>query len=242
MAEQNSPSTRSWPRDPAPRRSEALGAVDRRKMSINQTSRSERRSCFGQWFSQGAKRATRSSFPHRVRTGEVDPLIVKRSTLPQEEEKNGCGCLDYCAVGSCLRRQHPPLIDVLGSELYSTGQLCSATKGDLPREKVLHNLGDSQAAESVRRSITAPVANSASHRCTAASSACRRIQNHTRAGGRPNVQQSRSRSNLDAVATKSLAASMYHRRRSSSATGGRNCSRAGSPVRTIASAQPRTPP
>ena len=85
--------------------------------------------------------------PHQVRTGEADALIVERSTLPQEEEENGYGRLDNRPVRSCVRRQPPPLIDILGPKFYATGQVCSAAEGDLPREEILDNFGDSQAAE-----------------------------------------------------------------------------------------------
>ena len=47
----------------------------------------------------------------------------------------------------CRRRQHPALIDVVGSELHAAGQRGCATEGDLSREQILDNLGHSEHGE-----------------------------------------------------------------------------------------------
>ena len=89
------------------------------------------------------------------RTGEADVRIIERNSLPEQEHEHGYGRLDNDAARACRRRQHPPLIDVVGSELHAAGQRGSTTEGDLPRKQILDNLGHSQhakvAAERARR-------------------------------------------------------------------------------------------
>lgn len=77
----------------------------------------------------------------------MDALIIDRNPLPEEEDEDGRGRLDDHGGRAWRRRQHPLLIDVLGSKLHTAGQGSCAAEGDLPREQILDNLGDSQAGE-----------------------------------------------------------------------------------------------
>lgn len=80
-------------------------------------------------------------------TGEADERIIERNPLPEQEHEHGCGRLDNHAACVCWRRQHPALVNVVGSEFHPIGQRGCATEGDLSREQILDNLGHSQHGE-----------------------------------------------------------------------------------------------
>lgn len=105
------------------------------------------RTVLGRWTRSGRESRCAQLISNPGWTGEADERIIERHSLPEQEYENGCGRLDNHAAVLCRRRQHPALIDVVGSELHAAGQRGCATEGDLSREQILDNLGHSQHGE-----------------------------------------------------------------------------------------------